>query len=132
MGIRDDYYIVKDEQQAIDDLKDRILMLLTAATSTTKSMTTNQGGRVIGGTKDRNAKIMLKVIELEDQLAEMGYKHRLSRVALIQSVSKVPEKAKPVFVKKYCKDMSLNQIAKAQNQTKQNICKILKNYEKNT
>ena len=47
MGIRDDYYLVRDEKQAIDDLKDRILMLLTAATSTTKSMTSNQGGRVI-------------------------------------------------------------------------------------
>lgn len=132
MGIRDDYYLVMDEKQAIEDLKDRILMLLTAATSTTKPMTSNQGGRVIGGSKDRNAKIMLKVIELEDQLSEMGYKHRLSRVALIQSVSKIPDRAKPVFVKKYCKGMSLNQIAKSQNCSKQNICKILKNYEKNT
>lgn len=132
MGIRDDYYLVRDEKQAIDDLKDRILMLLTAATSTTKSMTSNQGGRVIGGAKDRNAKIMLKVIELEDELAEKGYQYSLSRVAMIQSVAKVPDKAKPVFVKKYCKDMSLNQIAKSQNQTKQNICKILKSFEKTT
>ena len=118
MGIRDDYYLVKDEQQAIDDLKDRILALLTAATSTTKPMNVNQGGRVIGGSKDRNSKIMLKVIELESELAEMGYKHSLSKIALIQSVAKVDQKAKPVFVKKYCKDMSLNQIAASQKQTK--------------
>lgn len=131
MGIRDDYYLVKDERQAIEDIKDRILALLTAATSTTKPMNVNQGGRIIGGSKDRNAKIMVKVIELEDELSEMNYQHSLSRIAMIQSIAKVPEKARPVFVKKYCKDMSLNQIAKAQKQTKQNICKILKNFEKN-
>lgn len=131
MGIRDDYYLVKDEKQAIEDIKDRILVLLTAATSTTKPMNVNQGGRIIGGSKDRNAKIMVKVIELEDELSEMNYQHSLSRIAMIQSIAKVPEKARPVFVKKYCKDMSLNQIAKAQKQTKQNICKILKNFEKN-
>lgn len=132
MGIRDDYFLVKDEKQAIDDLKDRILTLLTAATSTTKPMDVCQGGRVVGGSKDRNAKIMLKVIELEDELAEMGYRHSLSKVALIQSVSKVSERAKPIFVKKYCKDMSLNEIAKAHNLTKRHICRILKNFEKNT
>lgn len=132
MGIRDDFYLVKDEEQAIADIKDRILMLLTAATSTTKPMTTNQGGRVVGGTKDRNAKIMLKVIELEAELAEMGYKHSLSRVSLIQSVAQIPSKQKPVFVKRYCKGMSLNEVAKSQNQSKRNICKILKNFEKNT
>ena len=131
MGIRDDYYLVKDERQAIEDIKDRILALLTAATSTTKPMNVNQGGRIIGGSKDRNAKIMVKVIELEDELSEMNYQHSLSRIAMIQSIAKVPEKARPVFVEKYCKDMSLNQIAKAQKQTKQNICKILKNFEKN-
>lgn len=131
MGIRDDYYLVKDERQAIEDIKDRILALLTAATSTTKPMNVNQGGRIIGGSKDRNAKIMVKVIELEDELSEMNYQHSLSRIAMIQSIAKVPEKARPVFVKKYCNDMSLNQIAKAQKQTKQNICKILKNFEKN-
>ena len=132
MGIRDDYYLVRDEQQAIEDIKDRILALLTAATSTTKPMNVNQGGRVVGGGKDRNAKIMIKVIELEDELAEMGYRHNLSRIALIQSIAKVDDKAKPVFVKKYCRDMSLNDIAKSQKQSKRNICKILKNFEKNT
>lgn len=132
MGIRDDYYIVKDEEQAIADIKDRILILLTAATSTTKPMNTNQGGRVVGGTKDRNAKIMLKVIELEAELAEMGYKHKLSKISLIQSVSQIPKKQKPVFVKRYCKGMSLNEVAKSQNQSKRNICKILKTFEKNT
>lgn len=132
MGIRDDYYLTKDEAQEIADLKDRILTLLTAATSTTKPMTTNQGGRVVGGSKDRNAKIMVKVIELEAKLAELQYDYNLSRVALIQSISKVDIKARPIFVKKYCKDMSLNQIAASQNQSKRNICKILKNFEKNT
>ena len=131
MGIRDDYYLVKDEKQAIEDIKDRILALLTAATSTTKPMNVNQGGRIIGGSKDRNAKIMVKVIELEDELSEMNYRHGLSRVALILSIAKVPEKARSVFVKKYCKDMSLSEIARSQKQTKQNICKILKNFEKN-
>lgn len=132
MGIRDDYYLVRDEQQAIEDIKDRILALLTAATSTTKPMNVNQGGRITGGSKDRNAKIMVKVIELEAELAEMEYGHNLSRVALIQSIAKVDEKAKPVFVKKYCKDMSLNEIAKAQKQSKRNICKILKKSEKSS
>jgi hypothetical protein len=131
MGIRDDYYLALDEEKAIRQIKDRILALLTAATSTTKPINVNQGGRIIGGSKDRNAKIMLKVIELESELAEMEYGHGLSRVALIQSVARVEPKAKPVFVKKYCKNMSLNQIATSQNQTKRNICKILKNFEKN-
>ena len=51
----------------------------------------------------------------------------------IDELSKVAlEKAKPVFVKKYCKDMSLNEIAKAQKQSKRNICKILKKSEKSS
>ena len=132
MGIRDDYYLVADEEKAIEDIKDRILTLLTAATSTTKPMNVNQGGRIVGGTKDRNAKIMLKVIELEDELAEMNYHNTLSRVSLILSVAKVSQKAKPVFVKRYCRGMSLNEVAKAQKQSKRNICKILKNFENTT
>ena len=131
MGIRDEFYLTNDKRQECDDLKDRIVMLLTAATSTTKPMSPCISGKNTGGRKDRHTSLMVKVIELEAKLAEKQYAYEMARVALTLSVSQVPDKARPVFVEKYCQGKSLNEVARSQKQSKRNICKILKKFEKN-
>lgn len=132
MGIKTDWYLLDDEEKAIQCLKERIENLHTIATRTTRGFEAT-GSRKIGGAKDKNADIVLKIMELEDELASMGYTHHLSRCALIVNIAEtVPKKNRKVFIDRYLKNMSLNDTAKANSITKQAVCKTLKNFEKNT
>jgi len=128
MGIKTDWYLLDDEEKAIQCLKERIENLHTIATRTTRGFEAT-GSRKIGGTKDKNADIVLKIMELEDELASMGYTYHLSRCALIVSIAEtVPKKNRKVFIDRYLKNMSLNETAKANSTTKKTICQILKKF----
>lgn len=131
MGIKSDWYLLDDDSKAIQSLKERIENLLTIATRTTRGFEAT-GSRKIGGTKDKNADIVLKVMELESELASIDYEHHLSRCAMITNIAKIPKPKRKVFIDRYIRNMSLNETAKANGTTKKTICQILKNFEKNT
>lgn len=127
MGIKSDWYLLDDDAKAIQSLKERIENLLTIATRTTRGFEAT-GSRKIGGTKDKNADIVLKVMELESELASIDYEHHLSKCALIIDIAKIPKPRRKVFIDRYIRNMSLNETAKANGVTKQAVCKTLKNF----
>lgn len=127
MGIKGDWYLLDDEQKAITSLKERIESLVTIATRTTRGFEAT-GSRKIGGTKDKNADIVLKIMELEAELAEIDYDYRLCRCSLIVDIAKVPKEYRKIFVDRYIRGMSLNETAKANGITKVSVCRILKNF----
>mgnify|MGYP002522963178 CR=1 FL=1 len=132
MGIKTDWYLLDDDEKAIISLKERIESLVTIATRTTRGFEAT-GSRKIGGTKDKNADIVLKIMELESELASIDYEHHLSRCALIVNIANtVPKEKRKVFVDRYLRNMSLNETAKANGITKMTTCRILKNFEKKT
>ncbi len=127
MGIKSDWYLLEDDEKAIVSLKERIENLVTIATRTTRGFEAT-GSRKIGGTKDKNADIVLKVMELESELASLGYEHHLSKCALIIDISKIPKPKRKIFIDRYIRNMSLNETAKANGITKMTVCRILKNF----
>lgn len=127
MGIKSDWYLLDDEEKAIQSLKDRIDNLVTIATRTTRGFEAT-GSRKIGGTKDKNADIVLKIMELEAELAETDYDYRLCRCSMIVNIANVPKEYKKVFVDRYVRGMSLNETAKANGITKKTVCQILKKF----
>lgn len=132
MGIKTDWYLLDDNAKAIQSLKERIENLVTIATRTTRGFEAT-GSRKIGGTKDKNADIVLKVMELESELASIDYDHHLSKCQMIVNIAnQIPKDKRKVFVDRYVRNMSLTDTAKANNTTRRNVCKILKNFEKNT
>jgi len=131
MGIKSDWYLLDDNEKAIQSLKERIEVLLAAATRTTRGFESN-GSRKIGGTKDKNADIVIKIMELEDELAELGYEKHVKSVWLKLHIAQVERDKRKVFIDRYLKGMSLNETARANGITKKTVCQILKNFEKNT
>lgn len=131
MGIKTDWYLLDDDEKAILSLKERIESLVTIATRTTRGFEAT-GSRKIGGTKDKNADIVLKIMALEDELAETDYDYRLSRNKLIVNIAQIPKDKRKVFIDRYIRGMSLNETAKANGTTKKTVCQILKKFEKNT
>ena len=127
MGIKQDWYLLDDDEKAIRSLRERIESLVTAATRTTRGFEPT-GSRKIGGTKDKNADIVLKIMELEDELAEIDYDYRISRCSMIVNIANVPKEYKKVFIDRYIRGMSLNETAKANGTTKKTICQILKKF----
>lgn len=127
MGIKQDWYLLDDDEKAIRSLRERIESLVTAATRTTRGFEPT-GSRKIGGTKDKNADIVLKIMELEDELAEIDYDYRISRCSMIVNIANVPKEYKKVFIDRYIRGMSLNETAKASGTTKKTICQILKKF----
>lgn len=127
MGIKSDWYLLEDDEKAIVSLKERIENLITIATRTTRGFEAT-GSRKIGGTKDKNADIVLKVMELESELASLGYEHHLSKCALIIDIAKIPKPKRKIFIDRYIHNMSLTETAKANGITKQAVCKTLKNF----
>ena len=127
MGIKSDWYLVEDNAKAITSLRERIETLATVATKTTIGFEPT-GSRKIGGAKDRNADIVIKIMELEAELAEIDYEYRLSRCAMICSIAAIPKEKRKVFVDRYVKNMSLMETARANGVTKQAVCKTLKNF----
>lgn len=127
MGIKTDWYLLDDEEKAIQCLKERIENLHTIATRTTRGFEAT-GSRKIGGTKDKNADIVLKIMELEAELAEIDYDYRLCRCAMIVNIANVPKEYKKIFIDRYVRGMSLNETAKANSTTKKTVCQILKKF----
>ena len=127
MDIKQDWYLLEDDERAIQSLRERIENLVTIATRTTRGFEAS-GSRKIGGTKDKNADIVLKIMELEDELAELDYDYRLSRNSMIINIANVPKDHRKIFIDRYLKDMSLNETAKANGTTKKTICQILKKF----
>ena len=131
MGIKTDWYLLDDDEKAILSLRERIESLVTIATRTTRGFEST-GSRKIGGTKDKNADIVLKIMALEDELSEIDYGYRLSRKKLIVNIAQIPKDKRKIFIDRYIRGMSLNETAKANGVTKQAVCNTLKNFEKNT
>ena len=127
MGIKNDWYLLDDDEKAIQSLRERIESLVTIATRTTRGFEAT-GSRKIGGTKDKNADIVLKIMELEDELAELDYDYRISRCSLIVNIANVPKEHRKIFIDRYLKGMSLNETARANGITKMTVCRILKNF----
>lgn len=127
MGIKSDWYLLDDDEKAIQSLRERIESLVTIATRTTRGFEAT-GSRKIGGTKDKNADIVLKIMELEDELAELDYDYRISRCSLIVNIANVPKEHRKIFIDRYLKGMSLNETARANGITKMTVCRILKNF----
>ncbi len=127
MGIKSDWYLLDDDEKAIQSLRERIESLVTIATRTTRGFEAT-GSRKIGGTKDKNADIVLKIMELEDELAELDYDYRISRCSLIVNIANVPKEYRKIFIDRYLKGMSLNETARANGITKMTVCRILKNF----
>ena len=127
MGIKSDWYLLDDDEKAIQSLRERIESLITIATRTTRGFEPT-GSRKIGGTKDKNADIVLKIMELEDELAELDYDYRISRCSLIVNIANVPKEYRKIFIDRYLKGMSLNETARANGITKMTVCRILKNF----
>lgn len=127
MGIKQDWYLLDDDEKAIQSLRERIENLVTIATRTTRGFEPT-GSRKIGGTKDKNADIVLKIMELEDELAELSYNHRRKSVWLKLHIAQVERDKRKVFIDRYLRNMSLNETAKANGTTKKTICQILKKF----
>jgi len=127
MGIKGDWYLVEDNAKAIASLRERIAVLDAVATKTTIGFEPT-GSRKIGGAKDKNADIVIKIMELEAELAEIDYEYGLSRCSLICTIATVPKEKRKVFVDRYVKNMSLMETARANGVTKQAVCKTLKNF----
>ena len=127
MGIKGDWYLVEDNAKAITSLRERIETLAAVATKTTIGFEPT-GSRKIGGVKDKNADIVIKIMELEAELAEIDYEYGLSRCSLICTIATVPQEKRKVFVDRYIKNMSLMETAKANKTTKKTICQILKKF----
>lgn len=127
MGIKSDWYLLDDDEKAIQSLRERIESLVTIATRTTRGFEAT-GSRKIGGTKDKNADIVLKIMELENELAELDYDYRISRCSLIVNIANVPKEYRKIFIDRYLKGMSLNETARANGITKMTVCRILKNF----
>lgn len=127
MGIKQDWYLLDDDEKAIQSLRERIENLVTIATRTTRGFEPT-GSRKIGGTKDKNADIVLKIMELEDELAELSYNHRRKSVWLKLHIAQVEREKRKVFIDRYLRNMSLNETAKANGTTKKTICQILKKF----
>ena len=127
MGIKQDWYLLDDDEKAIQSLRERIENLVTIATRTTRGFEPT-GSRKIGGTKDKNADIVLKIMELEDELAELSYNHRRQSVWLKLHIAQVERGKRKVFIDRYLRNMSLNETAKANGTTKKTICQILKKF----
>ena len=127
MGVKSDWYLLDDDEKAIQSLRERIESLVTIATRTTRGFEAT-GSRKIGGTKDKNADIVLKIMELEDELAELDYDYRISRCSLIVNIANVPKEHRKIFIDRYLKGMSLNETARANGITKMTVCRILKNF----
>lgn len=127
MGIKGDWYLVEDNAKAITSLRERIETLAAVATKTTIGFEPT-GSRKIGGVKDKNADIVIKIMELEAELAEIDYEYGLSRCSLICTIAMVPQEKRKVFVDRYIKNMSLMETAKANKTTKKTICQILKKF----
>lgn len=127
MGIKQDWYLLDDDEKAIQSLRERIENLVTIATRTTRGFEPT-GSRKIGGTKDKNADIVLKIMELEDELAELSYNHRRQSVWLKLHIAQVERDKRKVFIDRYLRNMSLNETAKANGTTKKTICQILKKF----
>ena len=127
MGIKNDWYLLDDNEKAIRSLKERIESLVTIATRTTRNFE-NTGSRKSGGVMDKNADIVIKIMELENELAEIDYDYRLSRCSLICSIALIPKDKRKVFVDRYVKNMSLTETAKANGTSKKTVCQILKNF----
>ena len=127
MGIKQDWYLLDDDEKAIQSLRERIENLVTIATRTTRGFEPTDS-RKIGGTKDKNADIVLKIMELEDELAELSYNHRRQSVWLKLHIAQVERDKRKVFIDRYLRNMSLNETAKANGTTKKTICQILKKF----
>ena len=131
MDIKSDWYLLNDDAKAIVSLRERIENLLAIATRTTRGFEAT-GSRKIGGAKDKNADIVLKIMALEDELSEINYKYGLSRSMLVVNIARIPREKRKVFVDRYVRNMSLTETAKANRITKMTVCRILKNFSKNT
>ena len=130
MGIKSDWYLLDDDEKAIQSLRERIENLLTIATRTTRGYESN-GSRKIGGTKDKNADIVIKIMELEDELAELNHSKRVKSVWMKLQISRIQKDKRKVFIDRYLRNMSLMETAKANGITKKTVCQTLKNFEKN-
>jgi DNA-directed RNA polymerase specialized sigma24 family protein len=130
MGIKSDWYLLDDREKAIQTLRERIENLLTIATHTTRGYESN-GSRKIGGTKDKNADIVLKIMELEDELAELNHDRHCQSVWLKLHIAQVERDKRKVFIDRYLRNMSLTETAKANGTTKKTICQTLKKFEQN-
>lgn len=130
MGIKSDWYLLDDDEKAIQSLRERIENLLTIATRTTRGYESN-GSRKIGGTKDKNADIVIKIMELEDELAELSHSKRVKSVWMKLQISRIQKDKRKVFIDRYLRNMSLTETAKANGITKKTVCQTLKNFEKN-
>lgn len=132
MDIKSDWYLLNDDAKAIVSLRERIENLLAIATRTTRGFEAT-GSRKMGGTKDKNADIVLKIMALEDELSEINYKYGLSRSMLVVNIALlIPREKRKVFVDRYVRNMSLTETAKANGITKMTVCRILKKFSKNT
>ncbi len=127
MDIKSDWYLLNDDAKAIVSLRERIENLLAIATRTTRGFEAT-GSRKIGGAKDKNADIVLKIMELEAELAEIDYGYRLCRCSMIVNIANVPKECKKIFIDRYVRNMSLNETAKANGTTKKTVCQILKKF----
>ena len=127
MGIKQDWYLLDDDEKAIQSLRERIENLLTIATRTTRGFEPT-GSRKIGGTKDKNADIVLKIMELEDELAELTHDRNIKSVWMKLHIAQVERDKRKVFIDRYLRNMSLNETAKANGTTKKTICQILKKF----
>lgn len=130
MGIKSDWYLLDDDEKAIQSLRERIENLLTIATRTTRGYESN-GSRKIGGTKDKNADIVIKIMELEDELAELSHSKRVKSVWMKLQISRIQKDKRKVFIDRYLRNMSLTETAKANSITKKTVCQTLKKFEKN-
>lgn len=128
MGIKSDWYLLDDDEKAIVSLKERIGTLWTAATKTTRGFEAT-GSRKIGGTKDKNADLVLKIMELEAELAELDYGRHVKSVWLKLHIAQVERDKRKVFIDRYLRGMSLNETARANKTTKKTICQTLKKFD---
>lgn len=127
MDIKSDWYLTEDTNKARISLQERIETLVAVATKTTMGFEPT-GSRKIGGTQDRKADIVLKIMDLEAELAEIDYDYRLSRCAMICNIALVPKEKRKIFIDRYVRNMSLAETARANGITKKTVCQTLRKF----
>jgi len=130
MGFKNEYWALRNMKNSIEDKKDTITELLTAAASTTKPLTPNEGGK--GASKgDRIESIMAKVIDLENEIADAENEYEFMNCQFIFKTAKIEkEKHKRLVIERYCRERSLSETATILGVSRQYVCQSLKNLEK--
>ena len=132
MGFKSEYWELRTLRNTIENKKDMVAELLTAAESTTKALDPNEGGKGTNKKGDRIEALVAKIIDLEREIADTEVDFEAMNCQFVFKMAQMDKpKHKQLAVERYLRERSLAETADILGVSKRYVCQTLKNFEKN-